>query len=115
MLGATDMFGEHVKLTYKGEESFTTTFGGLLSMLLIFVLLSFSIYKTSLMISRSNPNVSQHVFMKDLDTEPPFTPYSNDSTSQVGGFDFAFGLGRPIDETIGHYTVNEVDWHYSKN
>ena len=51
--------------------------------------------------------------MRDLDSEPPLIPY-NDSIG-VGGFDMAFGVGRPIDPQIGFYSVNEVHFYYSKN
>ena len=54
-----DMFGENVKLTYKGKETFTTSFGSLLSLIILIMLLSFSGYKLFILISRNNPDVSQ--------------------------------------------------------
>jgi hypothetical protein len=72
------MFGETVKLTYKGKESFPTTIGSVLSMVILFMLASFSAYKMFILVTRNSPAVSQQSFLKDLDTEPPFLPY-NDS------------------------------------
>jgi len=112
-LASADMFGEEVKLTYKGKETFNTTIGSLLSLAIIFMLMSFGGYKLFILISRDNPDVSQQTFLRDLDSEPPLIPY-NDSV-KVGGFDIAFGVGRPIDSSIGYYRVNEVHFYYSMN
>jgi hypothetical protein len=107
------MFGENVKLTYKGKETFTTTFGSLLSLIILIMLLSFAGYKLFILVSRSNPDVSQQSFLKVLDKEPAYAPYQ--STLGNGGFDFAFGIGKLIDPTVGYYQVNEVSFYYSKN
>jgi hypothetical protein len=72
------MFGETVKLTYKGKESFSTTIGSALSMIILFMLASFAGYKLFILVTRHNPAVSQQSFLKDLDSEPPYQPY-NDS------------------------------------
>jgi len=105
------MFGETVKLTYKGKESFTTTIGSVLSMIILLMLASFTGYKLYILVTRNNPAVSQQSFLKDLDSEPPFKPY-NDSLGQ-GGFGFSFGVGRPLDPRIGFYSVSEVLFYYS--
>jgi hypothetical protein len=66
------MFGETVKLTYKGKESFTTTMGSVLSMIILFMLASFAGYKLFILVTRNNPAVSQQSFLKDLDIAPPY-------------------------------------------
>jgi hypothetical protein len=53
------MFGETVKLTYKGKESFSTTMGSVLSMIILFMLASFAGYKLFILVTRNNPAVSQ--------------------------------------------------------
>ena len=58
-ISSFDMFGESVKLTYKGKETFTTTYGSILSMLILLMLASFSAYKLFILVTRNNPNVSQ--------------------------------------------------------
>ena len=107
------MFGETVKLTYKGKEAFTTTFGSLLSMLILFMIFSFGGFKLFILITRNNPDVSQQSFLRLLDLEPAYTPYN--STLENGGFDFSFGVGKPVDAGIGYYIVNEVYFYYSDN
>jgi hypothetical protein len=72
------MFGETVKLTYKGKESFPTTIGSVLSIIILFMLLSFAGYKLFILVTRHDPTVSQQTFLKDLDSAPPYIPY-NDS------------------------------------
>ena len=57
-LSSFDMFGESVKLTYKGKETFTTTMGSLLSVVILLMLLSFAGYRFFILITRNNPNVS---------------------------------------------------------
>ena len=37
----------------------------------------------------------------NLNTQGPFQP-------QTMGFDFAFGIGEPLDPSIGYYTATEV-------
>lgn len=46
--------------------------------------------------------------MWDLNAEHAYKPYDY-------GFDFAFGIGVPIDATIGYYTVDEISFEYIKN
>lgn len=53
-----DMFGESVKLTYKGKENFTTTIGTLLSIVILIMLMSFAGYKSLILFTRNNPDVS---------------------------------------------------------
>lgn len=58
-ISTVDMFGESVKLTYKGKQTFTTTIGSVLSMVILIMLLSFAGYKLFILITRNNPDVSQ--------------------------------------------------------
>lgn len=53
------MFGESVKLTYKGKETFNTTLGSLLSIVILIMLMSFGGYKLFILITKNNPDVSQ--------------------------------------------------------
>jgi hypothetical protein len=41
----------------------------------------------------------------DLDTAGTFVPGDY-------GFDMAFGIGVPLDPTIGYYTVTQTGWIY---
>jgi hypothetical protein len=41
-----------------------------------------------------------------LSKEPEFNPWEL-------GFDIAFGIGMPLDPSIGYYTVQHINWYYS--
>ena len=64
-----DIFGESVKLTYKGKENFTTMPGSILSVIILITLLAFSTYRIFILVYRINPDVSQQNFLRDLDVE----------------------------------------------
>ena len=85
-----DIFGEQIRLTYKGKDTFTTLPGTFLSLLILATILAFTIYRGFILINRINPDVSQQSFLRDLNFEEPFRP-------QDYGFDFAFGIGYPLD------------------
>jgi hypothetical protein len=58
-LGEFDLYGQEVKLTYKGKESYSTMPGLLVSLFIILVLLSFAGFKLYILSNRINPNISQ--------------------------------------------------------
>lgn len=58
-------------------------------------------YKTYNLLNRLNANVSKQDYVMNLNTQGPYQP-------QTMGFDFAFGIGGPLDPSIGYYTATEV-------
>ena len=121
-LNFLDLYGQSISLTYKGEDSFKSPLGIAISIVLLVLLMSFGFYKFIILIYRINPDVSQQSFLRDLDKEPDFRPYqesirghsSFNGTNSIRGFDFSFGVGRPIPPSIGFFTVNEVEVNYVK-
>ena len=95
------MFGEQINLTYKGRDTFTTFPGSLMSLIIIIIVAAITAFKIIDLVYRQNPSISQQIQMRDLDFEGPFHP-------QDYGFDFAFGVGAPMDPSYGSYQVNEV-------
>jgi hypothetical protein len=53
------------------------------------------------MILKLNPNITLTTLIKTPDEDQPFSP-------QDTGFDFAFGLGAPLDPSLGFFTVGFV-------
>ena len=47
-----DMFGQPVSLNYKGQDTYKTIPGGLLSLLILFVLIMYTVLKTKYMIMK---------------------------------------------------------------
>ena len=80
-----DIYGDHIGLTYKGETSFKTFPGAIVSLIVVLLICAFSLYRTIIFFEKNDPNVSKQGFMRNLDSEDPINPKDY-------GFDFAFGL-----------------------
>lgn len=105
-LHSLDLFGEQVKMTYKGRDTFTTLPGSLASLIILMIVLAFTGYRLNILVSRKHPNVTEQILMKDLNLEEPYRP-------QEDGFDFAFGLGAPLDPSYGTFEVTEVRYFFT--
>lgn len=77
-------------------------------MLVMFLMVAFSVYRLIIFVNKDDPSVSKQSFMRNLDQEGPLAP--NDF-----GFDIAFGLGTPLDRSLGFYTTNLVTFNYEYN
>ncbi len=60
---------------------------------------AFLISRLLTFINKSNPNVSKQNYIMDLDKEQTLVP-------KEYGFEFAFGLNKSFDATIGNLVVN---------
>ena len=99
------MYGEQISLTYKGESQFKTLPGAMASLVVIVTLLAFATYRTIILVTRNDPNVSKQSYMRDLDGADPLLPADY-------GYNLAFGLPKPIDPSYGRYLVNTVTFSY---
>ena len=54
-----DIYGEQIALTYKGESSFKTSPGAIMSLIVILMMLAFTAYKSMNFIQLNNPAVSK--------------------------------------------------------
>ena len=96
-----DIFGHPISLTFKGKHSYKTTFGAIVTAIVGLGIVAYALSRLQHMISRQDPVLSKKNFIRDLSGAPPFTPNEY-------GFDFAFGLGAPLDPSIGIYSANQV-------
>ena len=103
-----DLFGQGITFTWNGEEKFTTTFGAFVTIFLFAVILAFGSFKAVDVFKKRNPLVSRTSFVR-LD-------YENSQTSKYSpkeaGFDFSFGLTKPLDPSIGFFTVRNNERYY---
>lgn len=83
------------------------------SFLIILMLLAFSSFKLYTLIYRINPNISEQSFWQNLNTAGTFQPQTQGNDDNA--FTFAFGLGVPLDPSIGYYSVNQVSYFYPAN
>jgi hypothetical protein len=96
-----DLYGEQIGLTYKGQRTFKTTPGAIVSLSVISVLFAFTVYRLITFLNKEDPSVSKQSFMRNLDGERPLSP-------NYYGFEIAFGLGGNVelDPSIGYFSVN---------
>lgn len=97
------MFGEGINLTWNGKEKFNTSFGAIITLVLIAILIAFTVLKAVDLFKRANPIVSRTSIIRPDNTEESLT-YS----PQDEGFDFSFGLKKQLDPRYGFFTVREV-------
>ncbi len=87
-----------MNLTINGEDEYKTMWGAMMSTIIWIIVIAYTIYRFYYMILRLNPNIARTTLIKTADEDEPFNP-------QETGFDFAFGLGAPLDPTLGFFTV----------
>ncbi|CDW91852.1 UNKNOWN [Stylonychia lemnae] len=100
-----DQFGQVVQLTFKGEETFKTTLGSIISMMIILIIVSFGFFKGQNLINRVNMDVTKINLMRDMSNGFHFKPWEL-------GFDFAFGLNHNIDPSIAYFTVRQINLEF---
>ncbi len=69
------MFGIDIKMTYNGHQSFKTMFGAFFSIMVGIVLVTFFVYKSTIMLNRLDAKTSKQSFVRSLKDEGPFYPH----------------------------------------
>ncbi|CDW82531.1 UNKNOWN [Stylonychia lemnae] len=64
-----DWFGQQIQLTYKGEDSYKTLIGAIVSTLLICILIGFGVFKALYLFNRINPEVAKVSLLRDITNE----------------------------------------------
>mmetsp|Transcript_15267 Transcript_15267/g.11098 ORF Transcript_15267/g.11098 Transcript_15267/m.11098 type:complete len:135 (-) Transcript_15267:1302-1706(-) len=100
-----DIYGEQVRLTYKGEDTFKTSVGSFVSLLLIFVLLSYGIFRFYLLVTLQDSDFNGFDYLIDLNEAGEFRP-------QDMGFDVAIGFSKDLDPAYGYITAKHVRFYY---
>ena len=54
-----DLYGEQVSLTYKGEQSYKTLPGAIVSIFVFLIMLAFSSYRILVFVTRDGPELSK--------------------------------------------------------
>lgn len=62
-----DIYGEKISLTYQGNETFRTTPGASVSIVVIGVILAYAIYRAFILVSLSDTTVSKKSILRNLD------------------------------------------------
>ena len=64
-----DLFSQRIMLTYKGETSFSTLIGGIVSLMIMAIVLVYAVFLFQIMINRQNSNNSKSSAFVDLVNE----------------------------------------------
>ena len=96
MLRFIDLFGKDITLSYDGHDKYKSSWGGILSVILIMLLLPFFSFLLYQLITRSNPTVSTATHQKDIK--------SSSEDLDLNKFNFAFT-----------YTANGTDYTLDKS
>ena len=67
-----DLFSQKIMFTYKGESSFSTFLGGLVSFIIFTLIWVYSVIQFQVMINRQNSNNSKSTAVVDLITQDEF-------------------------------------------
>ena len=84
------MFGEKVKLTYKGRKSFKTIIGASMSIVVKIIMSAYISYELYVIFNRTHPKVAVKQTLNDFAVNPR-GPIEEWSPFELG-FDFAIGL-----------------------
>lgn len=103
-----DFYGEPIQLTFKGDSTYKTTIGAMISVTILGILVAYAGYLASGMFGRTQSTFQNSYNILDLNTVAPFSP------SDVG-FDLAFGVGAPLNASYGYYSVSHVHYYYDDN
>lgn len=88
----SDFYPQTVSLTYQGQSGFQTFFGGLISLVILVVMISYSIRILLIMIQKEETTVTLNRVINDIQNNP--------IEFNVNGGNFAFTFA-PFDETTG--------------
>ncbi|CAI2360974.1 unnamed protein product [Moneuplotes crassus] len=75
----TDFFPQQVSLTYKGNSSFQTFYGGVVSLAIIIMIISYSIRLLMVMFQRQQTNKTLNTIINDIQNDPPTYEINKDN------------------------------------
>ena len=81
--------------------------GAFTSLVIVTLLIVYAVYRCNILFNRIDPQVSKQSFMRNLDLEGAIKPGEME-------FDFAFGIGVPLDPSIGYYSASIVHFYYEE-
>ena len=87
---SVDLFGQSVGLTWQGEDTYKTSFGASITWIIYIIMAAYTIFRLHYLVNRMAPSIAKTTMIRHPLEDEPFRPSET-------GFDFAFGLGKPID------------------
>ncbi|CDW85614.1 UNKNOWN [Stylonychia lemnae] len=93
-----DNFGRQIKLYYKGQDTLKSNFGAFMTLIYILLLVTFILYRTVVLVQKSEVKASKYSFVQKLSQAEPYNPYQY-------GFNYAFGIQKYLDPTIATYSI----------
>lgn len=69
-----DIYGEKVSLSYQGSDTYKTSPGAVVSLIVIGVVVAYAAYRAYILVNFINPDVSKKSFLRDLDETDPYRP-----------------------------------------
>ena len=95
---SVDLFGQSFSLTWHGEDQYKTSFGASISWIIMIIMVAYTVFRLHYLVNRMAPTIAKTTLIRDPKDDAPFKPYES-------GFDFAFGLGKPIEPYYGFMTA----------
>ena len=88
-------------MTWQGEDQYKTSMGASISWIIVFIMLAYTAFRGYYLVNRLSPGIAKTSLIRPPEDDIAFKP-------QETGFDFAFGLGKPLDPTLGHFSVKYI-------
>eukprot|EP00347_Sterkiella_histriomuscorum_P001365 403372316 len=77
-----------------------------MSIVQFMILLAFFVFRATVLFDKSDVKASRQSFVRKLSVAEPYNPFSM-------GFNFAFGIGKDLDPSIGVYTSQNLQYQLS--
>ena len=104
-----DIFGEDIRLNYKGKETFKTLFGGWASLMIFVVMVVYTVFLTNQVINKRGSNTTLSTKIKDLQHNP------EKHQPGLGTFQFAIGAADNNRTVFYNESYFKIDVYQGKN
>jgi hypothetical protein len=103
---AVDIYGQNFYLSFKGQKTFNTTLGGITTIMVVAIFLSYAAFKAIILLEKSDLTTNTNEYIKAVN-------YTNPEMVQINelGFDFSFQIDTPITPRLGRMALyREIDY-----
>jgi large-conductance mechanosensitive channel len=73
-LKSLDIYGEQIKLTFKGDDTFKTSIGAVISAIVLFMLGAWALFLIIILLTRNGSNFNSFDYIQDLNSAGSFEP-----------------------------------------
>ena len=102
-----DMYGKPVTMTYRGKETFKTTFGGIVSLILVVFLLSVFGFKLQDMFQHNNTEIKKNTLVSISNSYTPPENISNKNITIAFQLSDFYGDGSLDDPRYGKFVLTQ--------